>query len=186
MIGTTAHIIIDRFSQDTDEEFSGVLKSVSDAGATGIVLDLRDNLGGLLDTLLNIASCFFSEGNILTVKENDGTVTEYNANKQDITTDLPVVVLVNGYSASASEALTGALQDHGRAFIAGTVTYGKGSVNIMYELPNGGGLYLTTARWYTPNGNLIEGIGITPDFETDLTGDELVQWAVDYLNGNTG
>jgi carboxyl-terminal processing protease len=133
MIGTTAHIIIDRFSQDTDEEFSRVLKSVGDAGATGIVLDLRDNLGGLLNTLINIASSFFSEGNILTVKENDGTVTEYDANRQDVTTDLPMVVLVNKFSASASEALTGALQDHDRAFIAGTVTYGKGSVNIMYE-----------------------------------------------------
>ena len=184
MIGKTAYITIDRFSQDTDEEFSKVLKNVNEAGATGIVLDLRDNLGGLLDTLLNIASCFYSEGNVLTVKENDGTVTEYNANNQSVTTDLPMVVLVNGFSASASEALTGALQDHGRAFIAGTVTYGKGSVNIMYKLPNGGGLYLTTARWYTPNGNLIEGIGITPDFVTDLTGDELVQWAVDYLDEN--
>jgi carboxyl-terminal processing protease len=147
---------------------------------------LRDILGGLLKTLINIASSFFSYGNILTFKENDGTVTEYDANRQDVTTDLPMVVLVNKFSASASEALTGALQDHDRAFIAGTVTYGKGSVNIMYELSNGGGLYLTTARWYTPDGNLIEGIGITPDFVTDLTGDELVEWAVDYLNGNTG
>ncbi len=186
MIGTTAYIIIDQFSQDTDEEFSRILKNSIDAGATGIVLDLRNNLGGLLNTLLNVASCFYSEGNILTVKENDGTIIKYNANKQEVTTDLPLVVLVNGYSASASEALSGALQDHGRALIAGTTTYGKGSVNVMFALPNGGGLYLTTARWFTPNGNMIEGVGITPDFLTDLTGDELVQWAVDYLNGNAG
>ncbi|MDD4924112.1 MAG: S41 family peptidase [Dehalococcoidales bacterium] len=184
MIGTIAYIIIDRFSQDTDEEFSKLLKDVIDAGATGIVLDLRNNLGGLLNTLINVASCFYSEGNILTVRENDGSTREYDANKQSVTTDLPLVVLVNGYSASASEALSGALQDHDRAIIAGTTTYGKGSVNVMYALPNGGGLYLTTARWFTPNGNLIESAGITPDFVTDLTGDELVQWAVDYLNGN--
>jgi carboxyl-terminal processing protease len=186
MKGTIAHIVIDQFSQDTDEEFNKILEEVNNAGATGIVLDLRNNLGGLLDTLLNIAGCFYTEGKVLTVKENDGTVKEYDVRKQDVTTDLPMVVLVNKYSASASEALTGALQDHDRAFIAGTVTYGKGSVNVMYELPNGGGLYLTTARWYTPGGYLIEGIGITPDFLTDLTGDDLVQWAVDYLNGNAG
>ena len=185
MIGEIAYITIDRFSEDTDEEFSRILKGVKDNGAAGIVLDLRNNLGGLLQTLLNITSCFYSEGNILTVRENDGTIKKYDANRQSVTTDLPMVVLVNGYSASASEALAGALQDHDRALIAGTATYGKGSVNVMFELPNGGGLYLTTARWYTPNGNLIEGIGITPDFETDLEGDELVQWALDYLNDNT-
>ncbi len=184
MIGEIAYITIDRFSEDTDEEFSGILKDVLDDGAAGIVLDLRNNLGGMLSTLLNVTSCFYSEGNILTVKENDDTIKKYDANRQSVTTDLPLVVLVNRYSASASEALAGALQDHDRALIAGTTTYGKGSVNIMFELPNGGGLYLTTARWYTPDGNLIEGIGITPDFITDLAGDELVQWAVDYLNGN--
>jgi carboxyl-terminal processing protease len=184
MIGTIAYIIIEQFSQDTDEELSKILKNITDAGATGIVLDLRDNLGGLLDTLINVASSFYSEGNILTIKENDGSTRKYDVKKQDVTTDLPMVVLVNGFSASASEALSGALQDHGRALIAGTITYGKGSVNVMYELPSGAGLYLTTARWFTPNGNMIEGIGITPDFVTDLTGDELLQWAIDYLNGN--
>jgi carboxyl-terminal processing protease len=184
MIGTIAYILIDQFAQDTDEELSKILENIADAGATGIVLDLRDNLGGLLDTLINVASSFYSEGNILTVKENDGSTRKYDVNKQSVITDLPMVVLVNGFSASASEALSGALQDHGRALIAGTTTYGKGSVNVMYELPSGAGLYLTTARWYTPNGNMIEGIGITPDFVTDLTGDELVQWAVDYLKDN--
>lgn len=184
MIGEIAYIAIDQFSEDTDEEFSRILKGVIDNGADGIVLDLRNNLGGMLQTLLNVTSCFYSEGNILTVKENDETIKKYDANRQSVTTDLPLVVLVNGYSASASEALAGALQDHDRALIAGTTTYGKGSVNVMFELPSGGGLYLTTARWYTPDGNLIEGIGITPDFQTDLQGDELVQWAVDYLNGN--
>ena len=184
MIGTIAYIHIDQFSRDTDEELSRILKNVSDAGATGIVLDLRNNLGGLLDTLINVASSFYSEGNILTIKENDGSTRKYDVKKQDVTTDLPMVVLVNKFSASASEALSGALQDHGRALIAGTITYGKGSANVMYELPSGAGLYLTTARWYTPNGNMIEGIGITPDFVTDLTGDDLLQWAVDYLNDN--
>jgi carboxyl-terminal processing protease len=186
MFGTIAHIIIDKFSEDTDEEFSSVLKTVTEAGATGIVLDLRNNLGGQLDTLLNITSCFYSDGNILTVKYSDGSTRKYDAFSSDVTTDLPVIVLVNEYSASASEAMSGALQDNDRALIVGTITYGKGSVNMMYELSDGGGLYLTIGRWYTPDGNLIEGVGITPDVVTDLSGDELVEWAVDYLNGDVG
>ncbi|MFA5628881.1 MAG: S41 family peptidase [Dehalococcoidales bacterium] len=181
MIDEIAYVRIDQFAQETDKEFSKILKELQDNGATGIVLDLRSNPGGLLQTVLNIASCFYTEGNVLTVKENDGKTKKYNVNKQSVTTNLPVVVLVDRYSASASEVLAGALQDHNRAQIAGTITYGKGSVNIMFELPNMGGLYLTTARWYTPNGNLIEGIGITPDIITDLEGEELINWAVDYL-----
>ena len=185
MVGTIAYIIIDQFAQDTDKEFSEALKAITSLGATGIVLDLRDNPGGQLTALLNIASCFYTDGDILTIRYNDGSTRTYTADAQDIVTDLPVIVLVNENSASASEVLAGALQDNDRALIAGKVTYGKGSVNIMVELPNGGGLYLTTARWLTPDGHLIEGVGITPDILTDLTGDELVQWAVDYLIGNT-
>jgi carboxyl-terminal processing protease len=185
MFGTIAYIIIDQFAQDTDKEFSKALKAVTDLGATGIVLDLRDNPGGQLTALLNITSCFYTDGDILTIRYNDGSTRTYTASAQDIVTDLPVIVLVNENSASASEVLTGALQDNDRALIAGKVTFGKGSVNIMVELPNGGGLYLTTARWLTPDGHLIEGVGITPDIITDLTGDELVQWAVNYFSGNT-
>jgi carboxyl-terminal processing protease len=94
-----------------------------------------------------------------------------------------MVVLVDNDSASGSEVLSGALQDHGRATIAGTTTYGKGSVDQLYQLSDGSGLYITTGRWLTPNGRLIEGQGIEPDITLTLTGDEEVQWAVDYLSG---
>jgi carboxyl-terminal processing protease len=101
--------------------------------------------------------------------------------KQQATTSLPMVVLVDGFSASGSEVLAGALQDYDRAVICGAQTFGKGSVNQLYGLPGETGIYLTIARWYTPDGHLIEGVGITPDFPLDLNGDELLGWAIEYL-----
>ncbi len=91
-------------------------------------------------------------------------------------------MLVNDYSASGSEALSGALQDYGRAVIAGTVTFGKGSVNVLHRLKDGSGLYITISRWLTPNGNAIEGKGITPDYILELEWDEEIDWAVDFLH----
>ena len=95
-----------------------------------------------------------------------------------------MVVLVSGFSASSSEVLSGALQDHNRATIAGATTFGKGSVNTLYRLKDGSGLYITTARWLTPDGRLIEGEGITPDYELELEGEDDIQWAMDFLSGN--
>ena len=95
-----------------------------------------------------------------------------------------MVVLVNQYSASASEVLTGALKDHQRAVIAGTVTYGKGSVNNLVQLLDGSGIYITIGRWLTPNGTLIEGKGIKPDQAVDFTKVDGIQWAADYLNSH--
>jgi carboxyl-terminal processing protease len=96
-----------------------------------------------------------------------------------------LVVLVDGYSASGSEVLAGALQDYGCATIAGTKTYGKGSVNILRQLKDGSGIYLTTARWLTPNGRLIEGKGLAPDFELE-EGEDAIQWAIDFLKSGQG
>ena len=101
-----------------------------------------------------------------------------------VTTDLPVVVLVDEFSASGSEVLSGALQDHGRATIAGRQTFGKGSVNILRRLDDGSGLYITTARWLTPEGRPIEREGIKPDHELEFEGEEAIQWAIDYLKGS--
>jgi carboxyl-terminal processing protease len=91
-----------------------------------------------------------------------------------------MVVLVDNTSASGSEVLAGALADHGRATVVGATTFGKGSVNRLFQL-DGSGLYLTIARWLTPNGNLIEGQGVTPDIPLELTGEALVEWAIEYL-----
>ena len=105
----------------------------------------------------------------------------HSVNSDIENTELPMVVLTDNYTASASEVLVGALQDHNRATIAGTTTYGKGSVNLLHKLKDDSGLYITYARWLTPNDHLIEGKGISPDFELDLKGEEAIRWAIDYL-----
>jgi carboxyl-terminal processing protease len=175
-----ALIRLSRFTEQTNEELTPVLQSIQQRGAVGIILDLRGNPGGLLTAVVDVTSRFQSQGVILTVVDNEGGRETIEATSQDITTDLSMVVLVDGTSASGSEVLAGALADHGRATVAGATTFGKGSVNRLYQL-DGSGLYLTIARWLTPNGNLIEGQGVTPDVPLELTGEALVEWAIDYL-----
>ncbi len=179
-----AYINIAYFSERTNEELSPMLQSITQEAATGIILDLRSNPGGLLQTVVDVASRFLKEGVVVNVVDNQGEHTATVVKLKGATTDLPLVVLVDSYSASGSEVLAGALQDYARATIAGTRTYGKGSVNILRQLENGSGLYITTARWLTPNGCPIEGKGIEPDYELELKGEDAIQWAIDYLKGN--
>ncbi len=180
MRGDIALLRISRFTGQTNEELGPVLESIQQQGAVGIVLDLRGNPGGLLSTVVDVTSRFLSEGVVITVVDNEGGRETIEVTSQDITTDLPMVVLVDGSSASGSEVLAGALSDHERATVAGATTFGKGSVNNLFQL-NGSGLYLTIARWLTPNGDLIEGQGVTPDVPLELSGEALVEWAIDYL-----
>jgi len=179
-----AYVNITHFSEGTDEELSPVLDSITGEAATGIILDLRSNPGGLLPTVVDVASHFLKEGIIVDVVDNQGDHTIITVNHKEATTDLPLVVLVDSYSASGSEVLAGALQDYGQATIAGTRTFGKGSVNILRQLKDGSGLYITTARWLTPSGRLIEGEGICPDYELEVEGEDAIQWAIDYLKSN--
>ena len=181
MMGDIAYINITRFTEQTNDELSPVLLSVGQQEARGIILDLRSNPGGLLGAVIDVASRFLSDGVVLTVVDNEGGRETHQVTYQEVTTGLPMVVLVDGFSASGSEVLAGALQDHARAIVAGTTTFGKGSVNKLYQLPDGSGLYITIARWYTPSGRLIEGQGIVPDYELELTGEDLISWALDYL-----
>ena len=183
MRGGIAYINITDFIERTAEELSSVLEEIKQQ-ALGIILDLRSNPGGLLGTVVDVAGFFLEEGVVLDVVDNEGNHEAYWVEPGEITTDLPLVVLVNEYSASGSEVLAGALQDYGRATIAGTKTFGKGSVNVLYQLDDGSGLYITYARWLTPNGRLIEGEGIYPDYELELEGEDAIQWALDYLRGN--
>ncbi len=178
-----AYIYIAHFSERTNEELSSVLRNVTEEEATGIVLDLRSDPGGSFNAVIDVVSRFLRKGVVLYVVDNQGNKTPFPVKPGGITTDLPMVVLTDNYSASASEILAGALQDYHRATIAGTRTYGKGSVNTLYKLQDGSGLYLTTARWLTPNGRLIEGEGISPDYELELEGEEAILWAIDYLKG---
>ena len=179
-----AYIRIYHFSQRTNAELRVILEDIAEQEATGIILDLRSNPGGLLNAVVDVANRFLTEGVVLFVLDNQGKQTSWPVEPRTITTDLPLVALSDNLSASASEVLIGALQDHGRATIAGVTTFGKGSVNTLNQLKDGSGLYITTARWLTPNGRLIEGKGIEPDFVLELEGEDAIQWAIDYLKDN--
>ncbi len=179
-----AYIKIDYFSERTAKELAPVLEDINRQAAKGIILDLRSNPGGLLDTVTAIAGFFLKEGVVVDVVDNEGKHTIYPVKpSSNLPTELPMVVLVDGYSASASEVLTGALQDYGRATIAGARTYGKGSVDILRQLKDGSGLYITTARWLTPNGRLIEGKGLEPDYKLK-EGEDNIQWAIDFIKSH--
>ncbi len=182
MEGDIAYIRIAYFSERTNEELSSVLQGINQETTAGIILDLRSNPGGLLQVVVDVAGCFLQDGVVADMVDNQGKHTSLTFESSEAITDLAMVVLVDSYSASASEILAGALQDYARATIAGTRTYGKGSINLLYQLEDGSGLYITTARWLTPNGRLIEGEGIAPDYE--LEGEDAIQWAIDYLKGD--
>jgi len=181
MRGDIAYINITYFSQRTGKELSLVLRDITQEAPIGIILDLRSNPGGSLEAVVDVASHFLTEGVVVNVVDSQGKYTTMIVKHNEITTDLPLVILVDSYTASGSEVLAGALQDYARATLAGTRTYGKGSVNILRQLKDGSGLYITTARWLTPNGRLIEGEGLYPDYELELEGDDVIQWAWDYL-----
>jgi carboxyl-terminal processing protease len=181
MRGSIAYINILQFTERTESEFAPVIQQLKDANAKGIVLDLRGNPGGLLDTVINVASHFITQGIIVQVRTKEGVVSTDKVRTGLVTTNLPMVVLVDEFSASGSEVLSGALQDHKRALIAGNTTYGKGSVNYLYQLSDGSGIYITSSRWLTPDGRLIEGQGIEPDMKLEITGNAEVDWAINYV-----
>ncbi len=158
-----AYLWIDRFRDETDQEVEEAVVEIVREGYSGLVLDVRGNLGGILSTTVSIASLFLEEGLVLYQVDAQGVRTDMEVSGGGIATEMPLVVLVDGVSASSSEVLAGALQDHGRAVVIGTQTFGKGSVNELKELGSGSALYVTAALWYTPNGRLIEGEGLQPD-----------------------
>ncbi len=167
--GDIGYVRLTSFNEQTDP---GLRKAVQDlkqkAGGSlrGIVLDLRNNPGGLLDQAVSVSDDFLEQGEIVSTRSRHPEESQrWNAKAGDITGDLPLVVLINGGSASASEIVAGALQDHGRAVVVGTRSFGKGSVQTVMPLQGNGAMRLTTARYYTPSGRSIQGLGITPDVE---------------------
>ena len=158
-----AHIRVTDFYPNTVTQLKETLTEVIDDGAQGLILDLRNNPGGTLDSVVDVASQFLDGGLVLYQMDGNGNRIDYSVRKGGIALDIPTVVLVNEGSASSSEVLVGALQDRGRATIIGSTTYGKGSVNHMRRLSNGGGLYITIGYWYTPLGRLIQEDGLKPD-----------------------
>jgi carboxyl-terminal processing protease len=150
------------FSEGAGEQLRQHVKDLVARGAKGLILDLRDNGGGLLDEGVNVASVFINGGKIVSTRSPGATEQTLNA-KGDAFQDLPLVVLVNGGTASASEIVSGALQDHNRAILVGTTTYGKGSVQQIFPLSGDSAMKLTTEHYYTPSGRDINGKGIKPD-----------------------
>jgi carboxyl-terminal processing protease len=182
MRGQLAYIRIQQFILPTTTDFKKALVEAYGKGAKGIILDLRDNPGGILSEAVDVSSQFLTRGIAVKIVDKDGIETVQKVKPGGIARDLPVIVLVNGGSASASEIVAGALQDNGRAKLAGEKTFGKASVQSFVKIDDGSAIKITTAHYYTPNGTLISGTGLTPDYPSELKDEELVKWAEDYLN----
>jgi len=160
------YVRISNFRSNTGQELSKAMGDMEGKeGLKGFVLDLRNNPGGLLSQALEVADAFLDSGVIVSIKGRDQQEEKTYAQSGDCIRGYPIVALINGGSASASEIVAGALQDNQRALILGTTTFGKGSVQTLFPLSDGSGLRLTTALYYTPNGRSIQASGITPDIE---------------------
>lgn len=161
---STLYARISSFQENTGNELEALIQKHNPQKLTGMILDLRDNPGGLLDQAVAVADLFIESGIIVsTVGRDKGRVEREFARKRGTIATFPIVVLINGGSASASEIVAGALQDHERALLVGTTTFGKGSVQTLMPLPDGSGLKLTVARYYTPKDRSIQAKGIRPD-----------------------
>ena len=176
-----------RLAQFTEEADSGIRKAIaqlkqqSGGKLRGIILDLRNDPGGLLDQAVAVASDFIPQGEIVSTRARHSNEDQrWHAKGSDISGGLPMVVLINNGSASSSEIVAGALQDHHRAILLGTRSFGKGSVQTVIPLPGGGAMRLTTARYYTPSGRSIQGLGITPDIKVTETHDEVEHFGPEH------
>tara|TARA_Y100000996_G_scaffold121089_1_gene90752 strand:- start:3263 stop:4522 length:1260 start_codon:yes stop_codon:yes gene_type:complete len=174
-----AHIRITQFNANTPSKLKNILEKEIKLGAKGIILDLRRNPGGYLQQVFEIADFFLDEDLIILVEERYNREKIWKSNSEGISKDLPLVVLVDRFSASGSEILMGAFQDHNRATIIGEKSFGKGTVNQYAPLPNGGALYMSIGRWYTPNKRPIEG-GLAPDIVVSSNDEQKA--AVDQLD----
>lgn len=167
--GNTVVLRVTTFNEQTYPNLeSGLREGVEELGGidnlSGVVIDLRNNPGGLLDQAIRVSDAFLDEGEIVSTRgRNPVDSQRVNATAGDLAQGKPIVVLINGGSASASEIVAGALQDHHRAVVVGTKSFGKGSVQTVMNLRSGGGMRLTTARYYTPSGRSIQALGISPD-----------------------
>jgi carboxyl-terminal processing protease len=161
------YIRVSQFQEKTDSEFNNHLKALeeeSKGALKGLVLDLRNNPGGLLDQAVKVADHFIESGLIVSVEgRKEDQKMKFFAHSQGTIPSYPLVVLINGGSASGAEILAGAIQDHGRGILLGTQTFGKASVQTIFPLKDGSALRLTTARYFTPNGRSIQAKGIVPD-----------------------
>ena len=169
-----AYIQITQFAEHTDRDLRSTLRQLLRERPRGLILDLRNNPGGYLNAAINITSQFIPNGVIMYEEYGSGEKVTFEARSGGLATDIPLVVLVNEGSASASEITAGAIQDRGRGILVGTKTFGKGSVQTWRELvQQAGAVKITIARWLTPNERQIGGIGLTPDIEVEITAEDI-------------
>jgi len=185
------YIRLYQFTDEARNEIDDALANLEPDTLDGLILDFRGNPGGLLSSAIDVASAFIEDGDLLIEDFGDDSEQVYSTNGSFSNIDIPLVILVDERSASASELVAGAMQDSGTATIIGETTFGKGTVQNIRPLANGGGLRITVARWLTPKGNWIHGTGITPDIiidwdsETlDAPDDPQLQAAIDYLENS--
>ena len=168
------YLRIESFDRVTMGQFSEAYIDLRNQGMQGLIIDLRNNPGGLLDTVVYIGNLLLPQGPILYSENSQGERWSYDS-ERDNRIDKPLVVLVNGGSASASEVLTGAIRDHGVGTVVGQQTFGKGVVQSLLPLSDGSAIKVTTARYYTPNGTSIHGEGITPDYIVEVDRDTAIR-----------
>lgn len=171
-----AYVRILIFADDTKEQLRSALEELLSQDPKGLILDVRNNGGGYLLSAIDVSSEFISDGVIVYEVYGDGERKTYQARRGGLATDIPMVVLINEGSASASEIVAGAIQDLGRGQLVGMVSFGKGSVQVPTVLKNRqGAVRITTARWLTPDGRTIHGVGLTPDVEVPITEEDFDQ-----------
>ena len=178
------YIIISQFDDVTTEQFKDALNDLQNQGMKGLVIDVRSNPGGVLSVVVDIVDQIVPKGLIVYTEDVDGNRKEYNG-KSNNELSIPIAVLVDGNSASASEIFAGALQDYGKAKIIGTQTFGKGIVQTIQPLTDGSAIKYTVAKYYTPKGQDIHGHGVTPDivveYDSNADGDNQYDAAMDYV-----
>ena len=166
------YIRIRNFTARTPDELAEMVEQLEDIGVDGIIIDVRSNPGGLLTETAETADLFLDGGTILVSVDRSGTEQVYRADR-NVVTELPIAIIQDEFSASGSEVLAAALQENGRGIVVGATSFGKGTVNQARALSNGGAVYVSIARWLTPDRNLIEGRGVVPDIEVTLTADDI-------------
>lgn len=186
-----AYVRLSQFGTRTSQELDDVLSDLLAQEPDGLILDLRRNPGGALDAVVDIADEFLPESTVLIQEFADGIDREYNASNKGVAEEIPLVVLIDEGSASASEVLAGAIHDHERGILIGQTTFGKGTIQTWQELSNGGGVRITFARWLTPDESWVQDQGLEPDISVELPemenfdefNDTQLQAAIDYLQG---
>lgn len=164
---SVAYIRISNFNEHTGEEFGEVYKQMEEEGMKKTILDLRQNPGGLVNTCVEVANYLVPKGKIVTVENRDGKIEEYDSTLEEV--KYPLAVLVDGNSASAAEIIAGAIKDTNAGTLVGAKTYGKGSVQVVLPLMHSDAVKLTVAKYFTPSGESIDGVGIEPNIEIKLT-----------------